>query len=257
MDIKCRKHVQLGLSCSLDSPSPLLGEVAALAAVLPKSVVDTVSPGGIAFRTDTHLPGTIPIPGYNAPALPLKPVRDPSLSLVALDGVDPTGPVMVEVPLVENNSPFTPDRALAGQRVGFAERYERDNKHERVEHSASFIQALDILRVAGVQLVAVPARQADATLKFDLQTYNEIDALISEYRLDALVSDSQSAAFHKACWTGYPGLGEPLEGGATLWFYGARWSKDSLPALVQGYRSARRLMPVQAGLREKPGIPTL
>ena len=69
-----------------------------------------------------------------------------------------------------------------------------------------------------------------------------IDELVRAFRLDALVSDSRSSAFHSACWSGYPGVGAPLEDGATLWFYGARWAKDWLPALVQGYQNVCRLM---------------
>ena len=227
----------------------------------PTPSTDAASPGSIAFGapsgSDRHLSGGIYIPGYSAPAFPVKPVRDPSLSLIALSGIDPSGPVMVEVPLVQNNSTFTPDRTLTGPRVGFAERYERGDEHERIEHRARFTRALDILRLAGAQLVAVPAQRGDDTLKFNLHSRNEIDVLITEYRLDALVSDSQSAAFHSACWAGYPGLGEPLEEGATLWFYGARWSKNSLPTLVQGYRSARRLMEIHGRLPGSLNNPTL
>ena len=67
-----------------------------------------------------------------------------------------------------------------------------------------------------------------------------------KFRLPAMVSDSRSSAFHGACWSGYAGFGEPFGDGATLWFYGARWAKDWLPALVQGYRSARRAADLQA-----------
>ncbi|MEB2648284.1 hypothetical protein SOP86_21845 [Pseudomonas canadensis] len=75
-----------------------------------------------------------------------------------------------------------------------------------------------------------------------LHTRNEIDELVRAFRLDALVSDSRNSAFHSACWSGYPGFGTPLEDGATLWFYGARWAKDWLPVLVLGYQNGRRLM---------------
>ncbi|WP_244643681.1 hypothetical protein [Pseudomonas fluorescens] len=152
---------------------------------------------------------------------------------------------MVEVPLVQNNSTFTPDSALAGRRVGFADRYGRGGEHEPIKQREPFTRALALLRQAGVLLLPVPAQRVDDSLQFDLHTRNEIDDLMNEYRLDALVSDSQSAAFHGACWSGYPRLGEPLGEGTTLWFYGARWSKDSLATLVQGYRSVRGLADAQ------------
>jgi len=117
----------------------------------------------------------------------------------------------------------------------------RGNDQEPIEHSASFLEALGFLRQAGAQLVAVPAERADDGLRFTLHSRNEIDERVSEHRLDALVSESHSAAFHAACWSGYPSLGEPLGDGVTLWFYGAQWSKDSLKVLVQGYRNARGL----------------
>lgn len=248
MDIECRKSLQLGVPCRLGPPSPLSSsaEKVDLRTAQPIPSGDTAGPRGIAFGSvsdgDRPVAAGIPIPGYDAPALPVKPGRDPSLLLIALSGVDPSAPVMVEVPLVQNNTTFTPDRGLAGLRVGVAKRYVRGDDHEPVEHRAPFLLALDALRLAGAELVPVPAQRADDRLKFNLHTCNEIDALTRQYRLDAVVSDSQSAAFHDACWAGYPGLGEPLGDGSTMWFYGARFSKDLPPVLVQRYRSARRLM---------------
>lgn len=81
------------------------------------------------------------IPGYNALAPHLRPVRDPALSLVALSGEDPTEPVMVEVPLVLNNTTFTATRALTGYRVGYVERYVQGNHVEQVEHSEALHQS--------------------------------------------------------------------------------------------------------------------
>ncbi|OIN44460.1 hypothetical protein BLL37_02130 [Pseudomonas azotoformans] len=144
---------------------------------------------------------------------------------------------MVEVPLVQNNTTFTATSVLQGRRLGFAERFVEDAEHQLIEHSPSFLRALDILRRSGAVLVPVLAYRTGA-----LHARNEIDGLVHEYRLDALISDSRSSAFHEACWSGYPGLGEPLEDGATLWFYGARWAKAWLVALVREYRSSRRLM---------------
>ena len=254
MDEKCRKLWQAGVSCPTGQPAP--GSLDPTIQAPP--CTEHGSPHGIAFGVDprSQAPSQVrvPVPGYDSPGLPLRPVRDPSLSLIALSGVDPSGPVMVEVPLVQNNSSFIAANVLAGRRVGFAERYSRGNDHEAIEHRAPFRRALDILRQAGVHLLPVPAQRADETLRF---THNEIDELVNEYRLDALVSDSQSAAFHAACWSGYPMLGEPLGDGATLWFYGARWSKDALTALVQGYRNTRRLLDVQDGLPVTLNNPTV
>lgn len=256
MESDCRKSLRRGVLCPAAHSPTTLGEPAGVASAPGHSPSDATSPSGIAFGAASHaqltLEGRVPIPGYDAPGLPLKPLRDPSLSLIALSGVDPSGPVMVEVPVVQNNSAFTADQGLGGRRIGFAERFVLGLQHEPIEHSRFFLAALGILRRAGAQLVPVPAHRANDTLR----SRNEIDELVHEYRLDALVSDSQSAAFHGACWSGYPRLAETLEDGATLWFYGARWSKDSLSALAQGYRSARRLMDQQDGLPGALSNPT-
>lgn len=238
MDGKCQKYWHVGMTCPTGQPVPVLAECSGLATIANNHA----SPRGIDFGVEPlarENPGRgVPVPGYDAPSLPLKPLRDPSLSLIALSGVDPSGPVMVEVPLVENNTAFTADHALGGRRVGFAERFVDDHEHGRIEHNSSFLRALDILRRSGAELIPVAAHRANHTL----HTRNEIDELVRAFRLDALVSDSRSSAFHSACWSGYPGFGTPLEDGATLWFYGARWAKDWLPALVQGYQNGRRLM---------------
>jgi hypothetical protein len=243
MDDKCKKTWRVGVRCSTGHALAALPESEAPTPA-PRSSSDHAGPRGIEFGVDArayaHLTAGVTIPGYDAPALPLKPVRDPSLSLVALSGIDPSGSVMVEVPLVQNNTTFTAAQALAGRRVGFAEHFVLGHGHAPIQHRTAFLNALDTLRRAGAQLVPVPAQRVDASLQFNLHTRNEIDAHMSEYRLDALVSDSRTAAFHTACWSGYPGLGEPLEEGATLWFYGARWSKESLAALVREYRNVLR-----------------
>lgn len=237
MEDKCNKIWHRVLPCSVGHSVPESLETPTLSRVVADS------PRGIEFgvnpRADASLKATVPIPGYDAPALPLKPQRDPSLSLIALSGIEPTGELMVEVPLVQNNTTFTPDQALAGRRIGFAEHFVQGNRHAPIEHTRAFLSALDILRRAGAQLVPVPAQRVDEASQFNLRTRNEIDEHMSEYRLDALVSDSRTAAFHAACWSGYPSLSEPLEGDAMLCFYGARWSRDSLTTLVREYRNAR------------------
>ncbi|KTC50591.1 hypothetical protein AO262_22190 [Pseudomonas fluorescens ABAC62] len=163
---------------------------------------------------------------------------------------------MVEVPLVQNDSTFAIVNVLAGRRIGFAERYEHRGNCEAIAHRAPFLRALALLRQAGAILLPVSAQRVDGSLQFDLHTRNEIDDLMNEHRLDALLSDSESTAFHGACWSGYPRLGESLGEGTTLWFYGARWSMDSLAALVQAYRSIRDLAGAQQRLPTALNNPT-
>lgn len=240
MDEIGKKHCHTGVHCRPGQALLIPAESVGLKSDAGVCSTEGASLSKIDFGIDTHLPVRldrgVSIPGYNAPALPLKPVRDPSWSLIALSGVEPSGPVMVEVPLVQNNSAFTRSQPLSGWRVGFADRYVQGGNVEPVEHRQSLLNALDILRQAGVQLVPVPALRIDESAQFSLKTRNEIDERATEYRLDALVSDSRSHAFHGACWSGYPVQGEPLEEGATLWFYGARWSGESLAVLVKCYR---------------------
>lgn len=192
-------------------------------------------PRSIAFGA-AHLPGGVPMPRLDVPGPFMRTVRDPAWSLSALSGVDPSGPVMVEVPLVLNNSTFTAAPALSGWRVGFADRYLDEVRSTPIMHSSAFLHALETLRTAGAELVPVPAQQPDAAAHFSLHTLNEIDQRVTEHRLDVLVSEGQSAAFHAACRSGYPSLCEPMAAGGQLWFYGARWARDALAALVQGYR---------------------
>ncbi|NWC45597.1 hypothetical protein HX788_14000 [Pseudomonas edaphica] len=142
---------------------------------------------------------------------------------------------MVEVPLVLNNTSFTASQMLSGWRIGFADRYVQGGHREAVEHSEALCAAFDLLRQAGAHLVPVDARREDSSLQFSLQS-NEIDDLMTAHRLDALVSGSESVAFHRACINGYPSLCEPLGDGAKLWFYGAQWSRDALPLLLHAYR---------------------
>ncbi|AUZ49121.1 hypothetical protein BOP93_19960 [Pseudomonas orientalis] len=161
----------------------------------------------------------------------IKPTRDPALSLVAISGVDPTEPVMVEVPLVQNNSAFGVAPVLDGWRIGYAGRYVRGGHSEPTEHSATLRRAFAILRQAGVELVAVDARRTDDPL----ESGTAIDELVASHRLDALVSDEQSQAFHAACRSGYPSGCQALEEGTWLWFYGARWAGDRVKVLLRTY----------------------
>lgn len=175
----------------------------------------------------------MPIPGFSAPSLPAKPMRDPSLSLIALSGVDPTEPVMVEVPLVQNDTTRTVTSFLAGKRVGFADRYQQGDAHASIEHSASFMRALERLRRGGALLFPVSAQRLDASLQFDLHTRNEIDDLINQYRLDALVSDSRSGHSMRLAGLATPRWANPSkmaprygftarDGPGTLW---RRWHR--------------------------------
>lgn len=235
MERDCGKNWQLGVPCRHGAALPVTGEPGGLECVAPLVKTDKVSPSGIVFGAE-HPEAAVRIPGYNALAPLVKTVRDPSLSLIALSGIEPTGPVMVEVPLVLNNTTFTASRLLAGWRIGYAGRYVRGEHAEPVVHSSAMRRAFDILRQAGAHLVAVDAQRAVDSLEFTLQVTNEIDELVIRHSLDALVSDDLSGAFHAACLSGYPSFCEPLEEGIELRFYGARWSRDSLAALVRAYR---------------------
>lgn len=235
MECKCKKYWQAGLPCPTGQPVSALTDASAQAT----TAQEHTSPRGIVFGVDPQAHGTrggVPIPGYDAPGLALKPPRDPSLSLIALSGIDPSGPLMAEVPPVMNNSPFTRTQVLVGWRIGFANRYVGPGASEAVDHSPAFLQALDTLRSAGAQLVALDALRGDRANPFVAYTRNEIDERVGEHSLDALVSESKSAAFHGACASGYPGACELLEDGTKLWFYGARWAGDRILVLVRFYR---------------------
>jgi hypothetical protein len=235
MERDCRKSWQVGVSCRHEQVLPAAGEGGGLESAQTPVKPDKVNPAGIVFGTE-HPEGAVRIPGYNALASLMKPARDPSLSLIALSGIEPTGPVMVEVPLVLNNTTFTVPQTLAGWRIGFAGRYVQGGHVEPIEHSRALRRAFDILRQAGAQLVEVDAQRAVHNLEFTLQVINEIDALVTRHCLDALVSEDLSDAFHDACRSGYPSLCVSLEDGVKLRFYGARWSRDSLAVLAQAYR---------------------
>lgn len=239
MDEKFRKYWRPCVPCPTGSASSLSSDC-----IAPATLSDTTNQKsgqrGIAFgsapRASEHSEAGVSLPRLDVPGPLMKTVRDPALTLNALSGIDPPGPVMVEVPLVLNNSTFTSVHLLAGWRIGFAHRYVGAGEAEVLCHSAAFLQALNALRSAGALLVPVDAHRGDIANQFTLNARNEIDACVSEHCLDVVVSESNSAAFHDACWSGYPGLCESLLDGTNLWFYGARWAGDRLMALVHVYR---------------------
>lgn len=247
MEEKCGKILAPGASCSGGLPSMLNIPDTAPCALNPSAgATDNKAPprGGIEFQ-----PAATPVvqgPRFDIPGPMMKTVRDPSLSLLALSGVDPVGPVMVEVPPVMENNAAKSAPALADWRIGYADEYLRNNAREMVEHSSVFLQALEVLRAAGAEVVPVLALLPDSTAHFTLASSNEIDERVSEHRLDALVSDGQSPAFHGFCKTGYPGVcqifHDELHGTkVVLWFYGARWARESLSALVRVYQQAMHI----------------
>ena len=239
MDEKCRKYSRTCVPCptgrAASSPSDCMP-----APTLSDTTIESPGKGGIAFGTaprvsEQSVAGT-PLPRSDVPGPLMKTMRDPALSLNALSGIDPSGPVMVEVPLVLNNSTFTAVQTLAGWRIGYAQRYVGVGESGAIDHSEAFLQALNTLRSASAVLVPLDLNRSEEINQFTLNTRNEIDVCVSEHRLDALVSESQSAAFHGACRSGYPALCESLGGEAKLWFYGAPWAGDRVMALVQVYR---------------------
>lgn len=210
--------------------------------------------GTITFELDTaalgHVGGRVPIPGYNAPGLPMKPVRDAALSLIALGGIDPATPVMVEVPRVQDSVSYMEPQTLAGIRIGFAEHYQRGSDFEPVVHSAAFLGGLRLLCQAGAQLVPVCAQHRDDRFHFDVQSHNEIDDLVARHRLDALVSEGDRGAFHHAWRDGYPKHSEMLEDGVRLWIYGNRGAHARLHVLSH---TCQRLFTQPPVVKPAPG----
>jgi len=177
-------------------------------------------------------------PRFDIPGPLMRSVRDPAFSLSALSGVDPEGPVMVQIPPVADPGPFRDTPLLTGSRIGFASEYVLGNVRQSVEHSVHFSHVLAVLRAAGAQLLPVHALLMDDTRHFTLDQRNEINDRVTEHRLDLLVSDGQSRAFHRASAGGNPRICVPIgidaEGIASVvWFYGAHWAGDRWAVLVQ------------------------
>ncbi|KRP65171.1 hypothetical protein [Pseudomonas orientalis] len=241
MNDDCKKLWRLGIPCFSASPHAFAqGSAEPGPSSTTQAGTDSASPGAIVFAAG-RAEGAVLIPGYNALAPMIKPTRDPALSLVAISGVDPTEPVMVEVPLVQNNSAFGAAPMLDGWRIGYVSRYVRDGHFEPSDQSVASRRAFAILRQAGVELVAVDTRRTDDPL----ESGTAIDELVASHRLDALVSDEQSQAFHAACRSGYPSGCQALEDGTRLWFYGARWAGARVKVLL---RACAQLIP--------PDVPT-
>lgn len=231
MSDDCKKLWRLGIPCfSAASHAVEQGSVDPGSASTTAARTDNANPGAIVFGA-ARAEGAVLIPGYNALAPMIKPPRDPALSLIAISGVDPTEPVMVEVPLVQNNSASRASLVLEGWRIGYASRYVRDGLIEPADHSATLQRAFVILRQAGVQLVAVDVQCTSDPL----ESGTAIDELATRHRLDALISDEQSQAFHAACASGYPSGCQALEDGARLWFYGARWAGERVRVVLRAY----------------------
>lgn len=248
MEDKCRKTLAPCVPCPVGVHSVFHGfEKSVCAPSTQPGLANAVgvSRGGVEFQTSAAPVAatftTAQGPRFDIPGPMMKTVRDPSLSLIALSGLDPAGPVMVEVPPITDNSAAKSSPALATWRIGFADEYLRNGVRETVEHSSGFLQALEVLKAAGAEVLPVVAQLPDDAAYFALASSNEIDDRVSEHCLDALVSDGQSPAFHGFCKTGYPGVCQIFNDATdgthvVLWFYGARWARDSLSALVRVYQ---------------------
>ena len=232
MSEDCKKLWRSGIPCFSGPPHASPGDlVDPGASTATRARTDNASQGAIVFGAG-RAEGAVLIPGYNALIPTIKPTRDPALSLIAVSGIDPTEPVMVEVPLVHNNSAFSAAPVLAGWRIGYVSRYVHDGHSEPTDQSATLHRVFATLRQAGVRLVAVSAQRTHDPL----ESGKAIDELVASHRLDALVSGDQSAAFHAACKHGYPNACQALEDGTTLWFYGARWAADRVSVLLRTHR---------------------
>ncbi|KAF1030943.1 MAG: hypothetical protein GAK37_01032 [Pseudomonas sp.] len=237
MDDTCSKWQRTGARC-------VIGQI--LSSEPARAPLDKSFPAtrqnGIAFGEEACPiePALWPAPGprFDVPGPMMHTRRDPALSLVAMSGVDPAESVMVEVAPVMPDTLVLQTHALVGWRVGFADRYVWGEAAPFPEHSSYFFQALETLRLAGAQLVPVPARAVEPGFHFTLDTRNEIDERVTEHRLDALVADAQCPAFHAACKPGNGALCVSTVEGTTIWFYSSRWAQDSLGVLVQVYQQA-------------------
>jgi len=194
-------------------------------------------------------------PRFDIPGPLMRSARDPAFSLSALSGVDPEGPVMVQIPPVADPGHFRNISLLTSSRIGFASEYVSGNVRQPVEHSVHFSLVLSALRAAGAQLLPVHATLVDDTRHFTLDQSNEINDRITENRLDMLVVDAQSRAFHRASAEGNPRLCVPIgidaDGIATaVWFYGAHWAGDRWAVLVRGCQQAL------SRNRQTSGLPT-
>ena len=248
MDDKSRKVTASGSLCLFKQSVSGDGSVPpACALTVSKGVMFGTDTGGAIVGSGAHQSGLefdSPSgygPRFDIPGPMMRTVRDPSLSLIALSGVDPEGPVMVEIPPVADSGHLINTPPLAGSRIGFASEYVAGDGRETIEHSAHFAQVLNVLRAAGAELVPVYARLTDDTGHFTLHPGNEINDRVTENRLDGLVSDAQSAAFHQAATAGNPRIRIPTGAGPDgvltfAWLYGAYWAGDRLAALAQGCR---------------------
>ncbi|MHA6577140.1 hypothetical protein [Pseudomonas yamanorum] len=246
MDDKSRKVTASGSLCLFKQSVLGDGSVPpACAPTVSKGVVFGTDTGGAIVSSSAHQSGLefdSPNgygPRFDIPGPMMRTVRDPSLSLIALSGVDPEGPVMVEIPPVADSGHLINTPPLAGSRIGFASEYVAGDVRETIKHSAHFAQVLNVLRTAGAELVPVYARLTDDTGHFTLHPGNEINDRVTENRLDGLVSDAQSAAFHQAATAGNPSFRVPVGTDAdgvsrVIWFYGAHWSGARLAALARG-----------------------
>lgn len=194
--------------------------------------------GSIEFATGS---GSGYGPRFDIPGPMMRTVRDPSLSLQALSGVDPEGAVMVEIPPVADAGHLKTLSVLAGSRIGFASEYIDADSYIPIEHSAHFARVLSVLQATGVQLVAVQALRVDESCYFSLEQGNEIDDRVHENRLDMLVSDAHSAAFHRGATERNPKrclpTGTDSDGTETaVWCYGAHGCDDRLKVLVQEFQ---------------------
>lgn len=246
MEEKCRKVLPPGVTCSVgvySAPHSFDNAPCSPTALAALPGIVEVSRGSIEFQASTPGLTVGQGPRFDIPGPMMKTVRDPALSLIALSGIDPKGRIMAQVPPVVDSSTRQPDTTLTNWRIGFADEYLRNDVREPVEHSNEFLQALEVLRAAGAEVVPVVAQLLNDAAYFSLDSSNEIDKRVIEHRLDALVSDGQSPAFHCFCKTGHPGVcqtfNDALHGThVVLWFYGARWARDSLSALVRVYQQA-------------------
>lgn len=217
--------------------------------------------GSIAFEPPMGHQTGVNLAAYgqrlDVPGPMMRTVRDPSLSLSALSGLDDASPaIMVEPPDCEYGAVPKP-LFLTGRRIGFASSYRAGSAVTWFEHPIGFSRTQDLLRAAGVQLVPLEVRwsqgllsgRADAQLDDALPAgfcTSPLNELLLEQRLDAWMCDAQQDIFPDAITDGYSRVlvssgSDPYGLSSSVLFYGARWGEVHLKALVRDFLQALRV----------------
>lgn len=216
--------------------------------------------GSISFELPAGRQVGVNLPAYgqrlDVPGPMMRSLRDPSLSLSALSGLDDASPpIMVEPPDREFTA-LPKTQILSGRRIGFAKACRAASVVTRLEHCVSFLRVLDQLSAAGMHLIALevswsPGVLPDGTDAQSIDTLppgfctSSLNELLLEHRLDAWVCDARLDIFPGAIRDGYSHVSVPtgsdIQGlSFGVLFYGARWGEGPLKALVRDFQQTPR-----------------